>query len=79
VVCTELVKGAAEDPSAEREACTCKFQLGLENRKAPRPTPAAKLSIPKITTIREPIDETVFDLVAGGVDTSATGVVEELC
>jgi hypothetical protein len=43
---------------------------------APRPTPAAKLSIPKITTIREPIDETVFELVAGRVDSSVSGVVE---
>ena len=44
---------------------------------APRPTPAAKLSIPKITTVREPTDETLFELVAGGVDTPASGVVEE--
>jgi hypothetical protein len=30
-----------------------------------------------MTTVREPTDETVFELVAGGVETSASGVVEE--
>ena len=41
---------------------------------APRPTPAAKLRIPKIATIRNPNDETVFDQVTGA---AAPGVLEE--
>src|SRR5262249_17067107 len=76
VVCADTrCKRAAIDSYAGRRAC--KFQLDLENRMAPRPRPAAKPSIPKITTVRKPTDETVFELVAGGVDTSASGVVEE--
>src|SRR5262245_52729944 len=56
----------------------CKSQPDLEKRTALRPTPAVKLIIPKITTVRQPIDEPLFALLVGGVITSASGLIEEI-
>jgi hypothetical protein len=58
----------------------CKSQSDLEKRTALRPTPAMKVIIPKITTVRQPIDEPLFALLVGGVVTSVSGLIEEtLC
>jgi hypothetical protein len=68
-----LGKLAAMDSYAECKAC--KPQLDLEKSATLRPSPALKLIIPKITTVRQPIDETLFALVVDGAVTSASGVL----
>jgi hypothetical protein len=60
------------------ECKACKSQPDLEKSTALRPSPAVKLIIPKITTVRQPIDDTLFALVAGGVVSSASGIFEEM-
>src|SRR5215813_13734323 len=59
------------------EGRACKFGPDLGTRMAPRARPAVKLSIAKITTVREPYDEIVFELVTEAAASALPG--EILC